>query len=271
MFPVEKIDWMKSLFVLFTVLLVSFIAIHILGVFVKPFFTDFRVFLNSLASKETWSAVGTSLSAAFVSVLVGLVFGVPTAYILEKEDFPGKNVVEGLIDVPMAIPHTVAGIALLIVLGSGGFIGSLTDPFLQFTGSFAGIVAAMTLISIPFMINSAKDGFQSVDPRLGKTSRSLGASKWQTFHRIELPLATPHIFNGAIMSWARAISEFSAVIILVSFYPMIAPGLIWSKLYSEGLTQGLAVAVVLLAVIMPVFIVLRHLKGRMLGKQQRKW
>ncbi len=262
MLSLKKIDWMKSVFVLFLILVTFYFTIHIVGIYVKPFFTDFRFFLSSFADTETWSAVRNSLSAAFLSVLIGLIFGVPSAYILEKEDFPGKSVIEGIIDLPMAIPHTVAGLALLIVLGSGGFIGSLTAPVLDFTG-FLGIVAAMTFISLPFMINSAKEGFESLDPRLGNVARNLGASKWQTFYRIELPLAIPHVFNGAIMSWARAISEFSAVIILVTFYPMIAPGLIWSRLYSQGLAQGLAVAVVLLSVILPIFVLLRHIRERL--------
>ena len=266
MFSNRQTGWMKTVFVFSGILVVFFISIHIVGVFVKPFFMDSRVFLDSFKDTETWGAVGTSLSAALFSVLIGLLFGVPTAYLLDREDFPGKKVVEGIIDLPMAIPHTVAGIALLIVLGSGGFIGEHIEPLLQFSRSFFGIVAAMTLISIPFMINSAKEGFQSVDPRMGKIARTLGASEWRIFFRVELPLATPQIFNGAIMSWARAISEFSAVVILVTFYPMIAPGLIWSRLYSEGLAQSLAVAVVLLAVILPIFVLLRQVRERLFFK-----
>ncbi len=252
---------MKVIFFILTAIIILFLAVPVLAVFAKPLFSDLTVFFASVTSYQTWQSVFTSLSAAFFSVLIGFIFGVPSAYVLSGDSFPGKKVIEGIIDLPMAIPHTVAGVALLVVLGSGGFIGSFSEPAVQFSGSYLGIVIAMTFISIPFMINSAKEGFESVDSKLVNVARNLGSSKWEAFYRVEFPLAFPHIFNGAIMSWARAISEFSAVIILVTFYPMIAPGLIWSELYSKGLIPALAVAVVLLSVLLPCFVILRYFRG----------
>lgn len=257
-----KKGWMKTLFFILTAIIILFIALPIVAVFAKPFFADLLIFFDSVTSFQTWQSVFISLSAAFFSVLIGFIFGVPAAYLLSGDHFPGKKIIEGIIDLPMAIPHTVAGVALLVVLGSGGFVGSLTEPAIQFSGSYLGIVVAMTFISIPFMINSAKEGFETVNPKLVNVARNLGSSKWEAFYRIEFPLAFPHIFNGAIMSWARAISEFSAVIILVTFYPMIAPGLIWSELYSKGLIPALAVAVVLLSVLLPCFVILRYFRKR---------
>lgn len=247
-------------------LILLFILIPILNIFIKQLSSYPGNITHAMTNPSTLKAVAVSIFAAFLSVLISFGFGVPLAYLMAREDFPGKGIIEGIIDLPMAIPHTVAGIALLTVLGTGGFIGGITAPLLRFEGEFIGIVAAMTFVSAPYLIKSSVEGFQSVDPHLENVSRNLGASKRQTFQKVSFPLAFPHIFNGAVMSWARAISEFSAIVLFVGFFPMIAPGLIWSRFYESGLSGALGVAFVLLIVILPIFIVLRYIGGRLLDK-----
>lgn len=254
------------LFVILGGLLFAFLALPIVNIFVEQFTLRLPAFVNAATDPIVLKAVGLSLFAAFLSVLIAFGLGVPLAYLLARKKFRGKGIIEGIIDLPMAIPHTVAGIALLAVLGSGGIIGGTTEPFLKFEAALPGIVGAMLFVSAPFMINSAREGFQSVDPHLENVARNLGASEWQAFQKVSFPLAFPHIFSGAVMTWARAISEFSAVILLVGFFPMIAPGLIWSKFYSSGLGAAMAVAVLLLLVVLPTFIILRYLRGRLLDK-----
>lgn len=256
-------------FILFTLLggiLFVFLALPIANIFVEEFSLHFGSFASTAMNPVTLKAVGLSLFAAFLSVLIAFGLGVPLAYLLARKKFRGKRILEGIIDLPMAIPHTVAGIALLAVLGSHGLIGGTTEPFLEFEAALPGIVGAMLFVSAPFMINSAREGFQSVDPRLEKVARNLGASEWQAFRGVSFPLAFPHIFSGAVMCWARAISEFSAVILLVGFFPMIAPGLIWSKFFSTGLGAAMGVAVLLLLIVLPIFIILRHLRGRLFDR-----
>lgn len=254
------------LFIVLGGLLSLFLALPIVNIFVGQFTFRFASFTNAATDPIVLKAVGLSLFAAFLSVLVAFGLGVPLAYLLARKKFRGKGVIEGIIDLPMAIPHTVAGIALLAVLGSSGLIGGATAPFLEFEAALPGIVGAMLFVSAPFMINSAREGFQSVDPHLENVARNLGASEWQAFQRVAFPLAFPHIFSGAVMTWARAISEFSAVILLVGFFPMIAPGLIWIRFFSEGLSAAMAVAVLLLLVVLPTFIALRYLGGRLFDK-----
>lgn len=254
------------LFAVLGALLIAVIFLPIASIIIGQFAFDFGGFASAVTDPAVLGAVGLSCFAAFLAVTVAFAFGVPLAYLLARKNFRGKGLIEGLIDLPMAIPHVVAGIALLTVFGASGLIGGPTSSFLRFEGALPGIVIAMLFVSAPFLINSAREGFQSVDPRLEKVARSLGASEWGAFRRVALPLAFPQILSGAIMSWARAISEFAAVIMFVGFFPMIAPGLIWDKFYSSGLYAGMAVAVVLLLVTLSAFIIMKYLRRRLFAE-----
>lgn len=258
-----KIGRITALFIALGILIVAVLALPIANIFFKQFAFDLTGFLSAITDQEVMKAVGLSCFSAFLAVLVAFVFGVPLAYLLARKDFRGKALIEGIIDLPMAIPHVVAGIMLLTVFGLSGLIGGPVSSFLRFEGALPGIVVAMLFVSAPFLINSAREGFQSVDPRLEKVARSLGATEWGAFRKVAFPLAFPQIFSGAIMSWARAISEFAAVIMLVGFFPMIAPGMIWSRFYSLGLYEGMRVAVILLLITLTVFVGLKYLQGRL--------
>lgn len=258
-----KIERITALFIALGILIVAVLALPIANIFLKQFAFDLTGFLSAITDQAVLKTVGLSCFSAFLAVLVTFVFGVPLAYLLARKNFRGKALIEGIIDLPMAIPHVVAGIMLLTVFGLNGLIGGPVSPFLRFEGALPGIVVAMIFVSAPFLINSAREGFQSVDPRLEKVARSLGATEWEAFRKVAFPLAFPQIFSGAIMSWARAISEFAAVIMLVGFFPMVAPGMIWSRFYSLGLYEGMRVAVILLLITLSVFVGLKYLQGRL--------
>jgi molybdate/tungstate transport system permease protein len=132
---------------------------------------------------------------------------------------------------------------------------------IQFVDSIAGIIIAMLFVSIPFLIDTAKEGFKKVDVRLEKVARTLGASPWQAFRKITFPLAWRSILAGNIMMWARGISEFGAVIIL-AYHPMIAPVLVYERFETYGLNYARPIAVILILVSVLVFIVLRTLAYR---------
>lgn len=258
-----KIGGITALFIALGIIIVAVLALPIANIFFKQFAFDLTGFLSAVTDQEVLKAVGLSCFSAFLAVLVTFMFGVPLAYLLARKDFRGKALIEGIIDLPMAIPHVVAGIMLLTVFGLSGLIGGPVSSFLRFEGALPGIVVAMLFVSAPFLINSAREGFQSVDPRLEKVARSLGATEWEAFRKVAFPLAFPQIFSGAIMSWARAISEFAAVIMLVGFFPMVAPGMIWSRFYSQGLYEGMRVAVILLLITLLVFVGLKYLQRRL--------
>lgn len=261
-----KIGGITALFIALGIIIVAVLALPIANIFFKQFAFDLTGFLSAVTDQDVLKAVGLSCFSAFLAVLVTFMFGVPLAYLLARKDFRGKALIEGIIDLPMAIPHVVAGIMLLTVFGLSGLIGGPVSSFLRFEGALPGIVVAMLFVSAPFLINSAREGFQSVDPRLEKVARSLGATEWEAFRKVAFPLAFPQIFSGAIMSWARAISEFAAVIMLVGFFPMVAPGMIWSRFYSQGLYEGMRVAVILLLITLLVFVGLKYLQGRLYAK-----
>jgi len=224
--------------------------------------SDPKILFNTLFDPEVRGAIWLSLYAALIATAVGFVLGIPLAYLLARTDFPGKNLVEGLIDVPIVIPHTAAGIALLFVFGRHFFTGKVFHTIgVDFVDSTAGIVIAMLFVSIPFLIDSAKEGFKKVDVRLEKVSRTLGASPWQAFFRISFPLAWRSILSGTIMMWARGISEFGAVIIL-AYHPMIAPTLILERFETYGLVYSQPVAAILIILCLFVFIGLRTIVHR---------
>jgi molybdate/tungstate transport system permease protein len=224
--------------------------------------SEAEILWKTILDSEVTGAIGLTLYTALLATLVGFVLGVPLAYLLARHNFPGKRLIEGLIDVPIVVPHTAAGIALLFVFGRRFLLGSAFETIgITFVDSIAGIVIAMLFVSIPFLIDSAKEGFKKVDVRLEKVARTLGASPWQAFYRISFPLAWRSILAGNIMMWARGISEFGAVIIL-AYHPMIAPVLVYERFETYGLDYARPIAVLLILVSVLVFIVLRTIAYR---------
>lgn len=224
---------------------------------------------NTLLDNEVYSSILLTIWAGVLATLVGLVLGVPLAYLLARHQFRGKRLLEALIDVPIVIPHSAAGIALLFVFGRHFFLGKLFGHVgITFVDALAGVVIAMMFVSIPFLIDSARDGFKGVDVRLEKVARTLGASPWRVFFRVSLPLAWRSIFSGSVMMWARAVSEFGAVLILayhVPFlgeHPAVAPILVADRFASFGLDYARPVAVLVILVSLIAFISLRTLAFR---------
>ncbi|HZD89366.1 MAG TPA: ABC transporter permease [Pseudolabrys sp.] len=212
------------------------------------------------AMADVRSAIELSLEGAFFSATFAALIGVPLAYALARSDFPGKGVLAAIIDLPLAVPHTVAGIALLMVFGRRGVLGAPIDQYtgLQFWGTVAGIVVAMMFVSAPYTVNAARIGFEAVDPRLEKIARTLGMDPWRTFWRITLPLARRGIMTGVTLTYARSISEFGAVVILV-YYPMTAPVKIYELFLRFGLNEAAGAAVLMLIIALALFVILRTL------------
>lgn len=250
---------MTFTFILLGAIIFLFIMVPLLKMILA---SDPKILLDTLLDSEVISSIWLTLYAALIATTVGFLLGVPLAYLLARTDFPGKTLVEGLIDVPIVVPHTAAGIALLFVFGRNFFAGKAFSLLgIEFVDTTAGIVIAMLFVSIPFLIDSAKEGFKKVDVRLEKVSRTLGASPWQTFFKISFPLAWRSIVAGNIMMWARGISEFGAVIIL-AYHPMIAPVLVYERFETYGLNYAQPVAVLLIIVSIIVFVTLRTLVYR---------
>lgn len=217
---------------------------------------------KSFLDPAVMNAIGLSVLAATWATVIGGLIGLPLGFLLARHDFMGKAMVEGLIDLPVVIPHPIAGIALLFVFGRGFFVGHAFSIIgIHFASATAGIVIAMLFVSSPFLINAARDGFRAVDPRLEGVARTLGRGPWRVFFGVTMPLARPAIVSGAVMMWARALSEFGAVVVL-AYYPMTAPVLIYDRFEGYGLNAAQPIAAVVIIVALAIFALLRWLNLR---------
>ncbi len=215
---------------------------------------------EALADRELQASLLLTLSAATAATALGLLFGVPLAYFLARKAFRGRRVVEAIIDLPVVIPHPVAGIALLLFLGRHSPVGSAFARIgIEFVSHVPGIVAGMLFVSVPILVSGAREAFRGVDPRLERVARTLGDSPALAFRRVTLPLAGRGIGAAAVLAWARAVSEFGAIVIL-TYNPQVASVLIYDRFTTIGLPAAVPAAVVLLAVALVVFTAVRFLQ-----------
>ncbi len=209
--------------------------------------------------REVSSSIWLTLWTSMLATLVMAIGAIPLAYLLARRQFRLKRFVQGLIDLPVVIPHSAAGIAILGVISRESWAGKLAGQFgIDMVGHPAGIMAAMAFVSIPFLVNAARDGFSEVPVRLEKAALNLGASPTRVFFTISLPLAWRSILSGLILMFARGMSEFGAVII-VAYHPMVTPVLIFERFGAFGLDYARPVAVVFIGVCLLFFILLRLL------------
>jgi molybdate/tungstate transport system permease protein len=242
------------LLAVFSVLSLLIVLFVLVPLFKIVFLSNKTALWQALQDTTVLKSILLTLFAALITTVVGFLLGVPLAFILARHNFPLKGVLEGLIDLPIVVPHTAAGIALLFVFGRNYLLGKWFNSIgVQFVDSLAGIIIGMLFVSVPFLINSAKDGFRKVDVRLENVARTLGASPWQAFRRVTFPLARRSILTGTLMMWARGISEFGAVIIL-TYFPMVTSILIYQRFESYGLTQAIPVAALLVTICAIIFI-----------------
>ncbi len=252
-------DWMRISFLLLGGVLILFIVWPLAQTVLssKP-----GILWQTLLDREVLSSIAITFYSSLIATAIAFLTGVPLAYLLAKSTFPGKRLVEGIIDLPIVVPHSAVGIALLMVFGRRGVLGQAFAPLgIKFVSAVPGIVIAMLFVSMSYLVNAARDGFASVDPRLEKVARTLGASQWRALWRVSFPLAWRSILSGMILMWARGLSEFGAVIIL-SYHPTVAPVLLYTRFESYGLDYARPLATILILSCLVVFVGLRMLTGR---------
>lgn len=213
-----------------------------------------EAFIGSWSDAELLSAIGVSFGCAVVAVLIGAVLGVPLAYLLERREFRGKQLVQAALSLPLVIPHPVAGIALLLIFARHRLLGSIIEGEfgIEIVSAWPGVVAAMVFVSAPLVVRAAQEGFRGVDLRLEHVAQSLGASPFGAFWHVALPLARPAILSGGIAAFARSISEFGSIAI-IAYFPRTAPVLIWDRFTAYGLNGALPATAFLLAVMLVLF------------------
>lgn len=259
----KKIDWFLVTFTVIGGALLLFVFLPILTTLLG---TGLSLLWDTLRDPEVWSALWLTFYAALWATILAFISGIPLAYLLARYDFQGKPWIEGLINLPIVIPHTAAGVALLLVFGRQSFLGQFFARFdISFVDQVPGIVVGMLFVSLPFLVNGAREAFALVDPELERVALSDGASRWQAFFFVTLPLAWRGVMAGALMMWGRGISEFGAIVIL-AYHPKTVPVLVYERFYGFGLSAAQPVAVILILAALIVFVLVQIL-SRVRGKR----
>jgi molybdate/tungstate transport system permease protein len=210
---------------------------------------------------ELRGALSLTALTASTATAFGVAGGTPLAYLLARREFRGRAVLAALLDLPLLIPHPVAGIALLLVFGRGSAIGATALSLgLRIVGTPLGIVCAMLFVSAPLYISAAREAFARVDPRYEAVARTLGDPRWRVFRRVTLPLARRGLVAASVVMWARAVSEFGAIVIL-TYNPKVASVLSYDRFTSFGLPEALPVAAVLALLALVPLTLLRTLRS----------
>ena len=214
-------------------------------------------------------ALGLTALTATAATMLGVLGGTPIAYLIERWRFRGRAVIAALLDLPLLIPHPVAGIALLLVLGRDSAVGGAAlAAGLRIVGSPAGIVAAMLFVSAPLYISGAREAFGRVDRRYEAVARTLGDARWRVFRRVTLPLSGRGLVAAAVVMWARAVSEFGAIVI-ITYNPKVASVLSYDRFTSFGLREALPVAAILTVLALVPLTALRALRTDRRGDGDR--
>ncbi len=242
--------------------LLLFIVLPLLALFLH---SAPATLLADLGQPEALGALALSLGTTAVTLVLILALGTPAAYLLARRRFPGRRIVDSVVDLPIVLPPAVAGLALLITFGRVGLLGPALDAAgVRIAFTTTAVVMAQFFVACPFYIRAARTGFAGVDRALEEASATLGYSGWGTFRRITVPLARPSLVSGAILAWARALGEFGATIFFAGNNQgtETMPILIYVKLDAEGdIDTAVALSVVLVTVSLAVLLLVR-LSGR---------
>jgi molybdate transport system permease protein len=216
--------------------------------------------LSRLGDPLILQAFRLSLVTSLSATIIVMILGIPAAYLLARKDFRGKRLVESLLDLPMIMPPTVAGLALLLAFGRNGMAGRALDAFgvhLPFTTM--GVVVVQTFMAVPFFIGPARAGFASIDPRYLEVATSLRASESFRFFRVMIPLAWPSLLAGTVMSCARALGEFGATITFAGNLPgftQTMPLAVYDAMQTD-LDAAITLAVLLVIISLTLLLVFR--------------
>ena len=197
--------------------LLLFIAIPLVALFAHVSITDL---MKNLNQRQVIEAISLSLVTSFTATFITLIFGTPVAYLLAQRRSRSHRLVDTLIDLPLVLPPSVAGVALLMAFGRNGMIGGwLSAIGIEIPFTMTAVIMAQVFIASPFYVKAASIGFASIDPELKQAASLDGAGNWRIFREIDLPLSRMALLSGSVMTWARALGEFGATIIFAGNFP----------------------------------------------------
>jgi molybdate/tungstate transport system permease protein len=211
---------------------------------------------------ELRASLSLTVLTATAATLATVALGTPLAWLLARERLPGGVVVSALLELPLLIPHPVAGIALLLAFGRASAVGEAMERAgLALVGSPAGIALAMLFVAAPLYVSAAREAIARVDERYEAVARTLGDSTWRAAWRVTRPMAGRGLVAAGVVMWARAVSEFGAIVIL-TYNPKVASVLSYDRFNAFGLDAALPVAAVLVLLALVPLLVLRSLRAR---------
>ncbi|HEY1270511.1 MAG TPA: sulfate ABC transporter permease subunit CysT [Terriglobales bacterium] len=235
----------------FTVLYLSLIVlIPLSAVFLKTSTLTWAQFVHVVTAPRALASYRLSFGASFLAASINLVFGLLVSWVLVRYRFPGRRLLDSLVDLPFALPTAVAGIALTAIYSSHGWIGQYLEPFgIKAAYSRLGVVIALTFTGLPFVVRTVQPVLEDLDKDMEEAAASLGADRWQTVRRVLLPAILPAALTGFTMAFARAVGEYGSVVFISGNMPMrteITPLLIITKLEQYDYAGATAIAVVML-------------------------
>jgi len=237
----------------FTILYLSLIVlIPLSAAFIKTSSLSLHEFWIAVASPRVVASYKLTFGASLLAAVINAFFGLLTAWVLTRYTFPGKRVVDALVDLPFALPTAVAGIALTAIYANNGWIGSLLEPHgIKVAFTPLGVVVALTFIGLPFVVRTVQPVLEDLEAETEEAAASLGANRWQTFRKIIFPAIAPALLTGFSLAFARAIGEYGSVIFIAGNMPMVSeitPLIIITKLEQYDYAGATAVAVVMLVI-----------------------
>ena len=250
----------------FTLFYLSIIVLIPLSALVfKTFTLTWDQFVFAVSSPRVMAAYRLTFGASFIAAVVNAFFGLLIAWVLVRYSFPGKKIIDALVDLPFALPTAVAGISLTALLASNGWVGSLLEPYgIQLAFNRNGVVIALIFIGLPFVVRTVQPVLEDAEKELEEAATCLGATRWQTFRYVIFPTVAPALLTGFAMAFARAIGEYGSVIFIAGNMPMVSeitPLIIIGKLEQYDYAGATAVAVVLLVISFALLLVINALQA----------
>jgi sulfate transport system permease protein len=249
----------------YTLMYLSLIVLIPLSALVfKTFTLTGDQFWAAISSPRVVASYRLTFGASFIAAIVNVVFGLLVAWVLVRYSFPGKRIVDALVDLPFALPTAVAGISLTALLAGNGWIGQYLEPLgIKLAFNPNGVVIALIFIGLPFVVRTVQPVLEDTEKELEEAAMSLGATRWQTFRRVIFPSIAPALLTGFAMAFARAIGEYGSVIFIAGNVPMVSeitPLVIIGKLEQYDYAGATAVAVVMLALSFVLLLVINALQ-----------
>jgi sulfate transport system permease protein len=241
------------------------VLVPLSAVFVKTATMDFERFWSVVASERVVASYKLSFGMSLLAAAINVVFGLLLAWAIVRYSFPGKKIVDALVDLPFALPTAVAGIALTALYAPSGWLGQILDPFgIKIAFGPYGVLVALIFIGLPFVVRTVQPILEDFDAGFEEAAASLGATRWQTVWRVVLPALLPALLTGFALAFARAVGEYGSVIFIagnIPFVSEITPLMIITRLEEFDYQGATAIASVMLIVSFILLLIINLLQG----------